>query len=140
MGWVRWRWVACVVAGVGAAAHVYFAFIETVGWKLDAVRRIAPSWVAGMTDVEAASFADRAKPLAFNIGIYNLMLALGLAWTCRAFATRAPIASALGTFFAIWLLGAAAAALHTQVFNAVIAQGSLGVLLLLASILARKQT
>jgi uncharacterized membrane protein len=135
---VQWHWVACVVAGIGAAAHVYFAFIETVGWKLDAVRRIAPSWVDGVKDAEAG--VAWAKPLAFNIGIYNLVLALGLAWTCRAFATRAPIASALGTFFAIWLLGAAAAALYTQVFNAVIAQGSLGVALLLASILARKQT
>jgi uncharacterized membrane protein len=135
---VQWRWVACIVAGIGAAAHVYFAFIETVGWKLDAVRRIAPSWVDGVKDAEVG--VAWAKPLAFNIGIYNLVLALGLAWTCRAFATRAPIASALGTFFAIWLLGAAAAALYTQVFNAVIAQGSLGVALLLASILARKQT
>ena len=99
MGRVRWHWVGCVVAGIGAAAHVYFAFIETIKWKFDTVREIAPTWVDGVKD--AAVGVEWAKRLAFNIGIYNLVLALGLAWTCRAFATRAPIASALGTFFAI---------------------------------------
>jgi uncharacterized membrane protein len=125
-----------LVLGFAAVAHVVFAYIETFGWGLPAVRKIAPSWLESFKDTQAAEeHVDWAKRLAFNIGVYNLMLAIGLGWTCWAFATQAPIARALGIFFAIWLLGAAAAALYTQVFRAFIAQGLLGVLILLSSIL-----
>jgi uncharacterized membrane protein len=74
-----------------------------------------------------------AKDLAFNIGVYNLILAIGLAWTCRAFATQSAMADSLGVFFAIWLLGAAAAALYTRVWGAFVLQGIFGILLLFAS-------
>ncbi len=86
-----------------------------------------------MSDIEADRFIAWAKRLAFNIGIYNLVLALGLAWTCWAFATQAPTAKSLGIFFAVWLLGAAAAAISTQIVMAFIVQGALGVLLLIAA-------
>lgn len=104
------------------------------GWNLAAVRKIAPAWVAGMSDTAATGAVDWAKRLAFNIGIYNLVLALGLAWTCRAFAMQAPTARSLGIFFAVWLLGAAAAAIYTQVVKAFIVQGALGILLLIAAL------
>jgi len=124
------------VAAIGAAAHVYFTFIETVGWGTATVRKIAPPWLEGLSEADAAGVVAWAKRLAFNIGIYNLVLALGLAWTCRAFYMQAPTARSLGIFFAVWLLGAAAAALYTQVSKAFIAQGSLGVLLLIAALCA----
>lgn len=54
------------VAGVGAAAHVYFAFIETFRWGAATVRRIAPSWVEGLKDADVAVAIAWAKPLAFN--------------------------------------------------------------------------
>jgi uncharacterized membrane protein len=129
-----WHLFGTAVAGFGAAAHVGFAYIETIGWRLGIVQKIAPSWLEGIEDTELAEgHADWAKRLAFNIGVYNLMLAIGLGWTCWAFAIQSPMARALGVFFAIWLLGVAGAALYTQVFRAVFAQGILGVLLLLAS-------
>jgi uncharacterized membrane protein len=129
-----WYYLGALVAGVGALVHVRFAYVETAGWNLAAVRKIAPSWVAGMSDTEADRVIAWAKRLAFNIGIYNLVLALGLAWTCRAFALQAPTAKSLGIFFAVWLLGAAAAAISTQIVKAFVVQGALGVLLLLAAL------
>lgn len=129
-------WFAVAVAGIGALAHVYFAFIETVEWGPATVRKIAPSWLEGLSEDETARVVGWAKRLAFNIGVYNLALALGLAWTCRAFYVQAPTARSLAIFFAVWLLGAAAAALYTQVTKAFLAQGALGVLLLIAAFCA----
>ena len=131
MGWYLF---GTAVAGFGALAHVGFAYIETIGWRLGIVQKIAPSWLEGLEDSKSAEHADWAKRLAFNIGVYNLMLGIGLGWTCWAFAIQSPMARALGIFFAIWQLGAAGAALYTQVFRAFVAQGILGVLLLLASV------
>jgi uncharacterized membrane protein len=128
-----WHLFGTAVAGFGAAAHVGFAYIETIGWRLAVVRRIAPAWLEGLEDAKSAEHADWARHLALNIGVYNLMLAIGLGWTCWAFAIQSPMARTLGVFFAIWLLGVAGAALYTQVFRAFVAQGLLGVLLLLAS-------
>jgi uncharacterized membrane protein len=128
-----WHLFAAAVAGIGAAAHGFFAYVETIGWRLHLVRKIAPAWVEGVEDTLAQAHADWARRLALNIGVYNLMLAMGLGWTCWAFAVGSPMARALGIFFAIWLVGAAAAALYTQVFRAFVAQGTLGLLLLLAS-------
>ena len=131
MGWYLF---GTAVAGFGAVAHVGFAYIETIGWRLGIVQKIAPSWLEGLEDSKSAEHADWAKRLAFNVGVYNLMLAIGLGWTCWAFAIQSPMARALGVFFAIWQLGVAGAALYTQVFRAFVAQGILGVLLLLASV------
>jgi uncharacterized membrane protein len=130
MGWYLF---GAAVAGIGALAHLGFAYIETIGWRLHLVRRIAPAWLEGVEETLAQSHADWAKRLALNIGIYNLMLALGLGWTCWAFAIQSPMARALGLFFALWLVGAAAAALYTQIPRAFVAQGTLGALLLLAA-------
>jgi uncharacterized membrane protein len=131
MGWYLF---GAAVAGLGAVAHVFFAYIETIGWRLRMVQKIAPSWLAGLEDIKLAeAHADWAKRLAFNIGVYNLMLGIGLGWTCRDFAVQSPMAPALAIFFGVWLMGAAAAALHTQVFRAFAAQGVLGALLLVAA-------
>ena len=72
-----------------------------------------------------------ARPLAANMGAYNLVLAAGLAWTAVADPGLAP---ALGRFFAFWLLVAAAAATWTKVRPAAALQGSLGLLLGLAAL------
>ena len=53
------------------------------------------------------------------MGVYNLLLGIGLAWTAVGDAT---IVSSLATFFGIWLLGAAAAALYTRVVKACVLQ------------------
>lgn len=126
--------IGYVVAGFGALAHVYFAYLETLKWGPATVHDIAPSWIGGLSEAEAAGVIAWAKRLAFNIGVYNLVLALGLAWTCRTFYVQAPTAKSLGIFFAVWLIGAAAAALYTHVTKAFIAQGVLGVLLIIAAI------
>ena len=102
-----------LVAGLGALLHVYFAFIETIKWGPATVRKIAPPWVEGIDTSLVDAHIAWAKRLAFNVGVYNLLLAIGLAWTAVAYATDAAIASSLGIFFGIWLLGAAAAALYT---------------------------
>jgi uncharacterized membrane protein len=133
MGWYLF---GAAVAGIGALAHLGFAYIETIGWRLHLVRRIAPAWLEGVEETLAQAHADWAKRLALNIGVYNLMLAIGLGWTCWAFAIASPMARALGLFFALWLVGAAAAAFYTQVFRAFVAQGTLGMLLLLAAAFA----
>lgn len=137
MGWWYWLgyWVGVAAAGLGALAHVYFAYLEAVQWAPGTVRKIAPSWLEGLSDADAAKVVGWSKRLAFNIGIYNLVMALGLAWTCAAFATQAPTAKPFGLFFAVWLLGAAAAAIHTQVPKAFKVQGALGVALLVAALL-----
>src|SRR6267142_3200115 len=64
-----------------------------------------------------------AEPLAFNVGVYNLLLAIGLAWTALADAT---IASSLAIFFWIWLLGAAAAAFYTGLSGLAFCRGYSG--------------
>lgn len=116
-----------IVAAIGALAHLGFAWQETVGWGPKFVRTAAKAW---MRDPQADAHVAWARNLAFNMGIYNLMLAIGLAWTAAA---DQPVASSLGKFFALWLLGAAAAAAYTRVWLAVIAQGVLGVMLGLAA-------
>jgi hypothetical protein len=64
------------------------------------------------------------------MGIYNLVLAIGLAWTVVA---DAHIARSLGFYFSAWLLIAAAAACYTKVYLAAKLQGVLGLLLLMAT-------
>src|SRR5690349_10378577 len=123
-----------ILAGIGAVAHVIFAFIETFRWEPATVRRIAPSWIEGFNDISLAeAHIAWAKPLAFNVGVYNLLLGIGLAWTAVGDAT---IVGSLATFCGIWLLGAAAAALYTRVVKACVLQGLLGLLLLLVSLWA----
>jgi hypothetical protein len=97
------------------------------------VGTVAPSWIEGLDEDLSNKQIFWAKRLAFNIGAYNLMLAAGLAWNCWAFFWQLPLAGMLGTFFAIWLLAAAAAALRTRVYPAAMLQGVFGLGLLWAA-------
>ena len=118
-------------AAVGAAAHAYFGYIETFDWTPVRVKAIAPSWFEGLTAATADNNVAWAQDLAFNIGVYNFMLALGLAWILIA---DPRLGRRLAIFFAIWHLSAAAAAYYTGVMPAFYVQGSLGLLLLAAAI------
>ncbi len=129
-----WHHIAALVAAICAIVHVVFAYQETIGWTREFVAKAAPSWIEGLEDDNAKEHIFWAKRLAFNVGAYNLMLAVGLAWTCWAFIQQPALAGMLAIFFAIWLLAAAAAALHTQVFLAAKMQGGLGLVLLLAAV------
>jgi hypothetical protein len=128
-----WQYLAAAVAAICAAAHLLFGYKETLGWRWEFVTKAAPSWIEGLDEADAKQHIFWAKRLAFNVGAYNLMLAFGLAWTFYAFIWQPALAGTLGILFGIWLLGAAAAALYTQVLVAAKAQGALGLLLLSAT-------
>ena len=100
-----------LVALIGAAAHVFFFYKEAVAWNVEFVAKAAPSWIrkAGGSE-QAKPYVDWAENLAFNMGSYNLLLAVGLAWIAMA---GSAVAGTLGLFLAICLLGAAAAAAKT---------------------------
>src|SRR3954468_24913513 len=123
-----------IVAGIGALSHIFFAYQETIGWGMDFVKTAAGSWI-DPADQNTAGHVNWAKQLAFNIGIYNLVLAMGLAWTAIA---DANIKKQLGIYFSVWLLCAAEAAAYTQFYLACLVQGILGLLLLIASIQSQK--
>src|SRR4051812_21898761 len=111
-----------VVAVVGAALQGYFAYMEALDWSPEFVRSAAPAWLdkpAMQLRPEILEAAITwATLLAFNMGVYNLVLAIGLLWVAVA---GASVAGSLGVFLGVWLLIAAAAALWTQVYLAFIA-------------------
>ncbi len=78
---MRWDFLG-IVAGLGALLHLGFAYQEVVGWGPAFVRRAAGAWMRdpGADDAHVAW----ARPLAANMGAYNLVLAVGLAWTAVA--------------------------------------------------------
>jgi uncharacterized membrane protein len=116
-------------ASLGVLAQTFFAYKETVGWGRKFVEKAAPDWIkAGDPNTDA--HIEWARDLAFNMGIYNLVLAIGLAWTVVA---DASIARSLGFFFSAWFLIAAGAAGYTKVYSAAALQGGLGLLLLVAA-------
>ena len=117
-------------ASLGAVVHFVVAYNETFGWNEAFVKKAAPSWIKD-NDPEAKEHIKWAKGLAFNVGIYNLVLALGLAWTAWAAFVDSNLQEPLAIFFSIWLLLAAAAAYHTKVYGAFVLQGFLALLLLL---------
>ena len=124
-----------LVAFVGAIAHVFFFYKEALKWDVPFVKMAAPSWVERVGGGEKAiPYVAWASDLAINVGTYNLVLAVGLAWVAIA---GADVAGTLGIFLAVWLLGAAAAAYHTKVKLAFYAQGALGVILLIVALAAR---
>jgi uncharacterized membrane protein len=124
-----------IVAFVGAIAHVFFFYKEALKWDVPFVKMAAPSWVERVGGGEKAiPYVAWASDLAINVGTYNLVLAVGLAWVAIA---GSDVAGTLGIFLAIWLLGAAAAAYHTKVKLAFYAQGALGVILLIVALVAR---
>ena len=125
-GYGDMNWVQIASASLGALAHFYFAYMETIGWGRNFVETAAGSWIDRAAPREVAeAHIEWARKLAFNIGIYNLVLAFGLAWT--AWAAEQPLA----IFFSIWLLLAAVAAYHTKVYIAFYIQGCLALGLLL---------
>jgi uncharacterized membrane protein len=119
-----------IVAGISALAHLVFASKEMSDWGRPFVESAAASWI-GPEDTDA--HIAWAAPLAFNMGSYNLLLALGLAVTAWAAAVKDPAARWLGPLFGVWLLGAAAAAGLTEVYVAMALQGVLGLLLLVVA-------
>ena len=124
-----------LVAFVGAAAHVFFFYKEALTWDIPFVKTAAPSWIERIGgDEKALPYVTWASDLAINVGTYNLILAVGLAWVAIA---GADVAGTLGIFLAVWLLGAAAAAYYTKVKLAFYAQGALGVILLVAALAVR---
>lgn len=130
---MNWSWLR-IVAGVGAVVQVYFAYKEMLRWDAGFVASAAPAWVDHVPverlTPEALAKIAWATPLAFNMGLYNLVLAIGLVWVAVA---GTGVAGSLGIFLGVWLLAAAAAALWTGVYIACVAQGLLGLLVLLLS-------
>ena len=118
---------------IGACVQVFFAYKEIFCWGREFVAKAAPSWI-DPDDPNTDAHIHWARHLAFNMGIYNLVLAIGLAWTVVA---DASIAGSLGFYFSAWLLIAAGAAWCTKVKLAAASQGALGLLLLMATIWSR---
>ncbi|MFO1035712.1 MAG: DUF1304 family protein [Geminicoccaceae bacterium] len=149
---MNWLVLVALVAGV---AQAYFAFLELRQWGVDFVAKQTRGWEGPVKDAINA-FRRRgelnpphteseltevcvswAKPLATNLGVYNLMIALALFWTAIAGWQGQPIAVSLGVALGLFLLGAGLAARATGVPRAFIAQGSLGIALCIAALLAR---
>jgi hypothetical protein len=126
-------WFLKGAALLGALAQGFFAYKETRGWGREFVAQAASVWIKP-GDPNTDAHIAWARDLAFNMGIYNLVLAIGLAWTVVA---DASIVHSLGFFFSIWLLIAAAAAWCTKVYSAAKLQGGLGLLLLVATAWSR---
>src|SRR5947209_7640733 len=73
-----------VTAVVGAIAQLLFAGLEIFGWGYRFVATAAPKWIGyqklGELSIEMKDRIDWAENLADNMGTYNLVLAIGLAW------------------------------------------------------------
>ena len=136
---MRWNWLR-IVAGIGAAVQGYFAYREAIGWGSAFVASAAKAWTdhlpVGQLPPDTVAAITWATPLAFNMGVYNLVLAIGLLWLAVA---GARVAASLGVFLGVWLLTAAVAALWTQVYPAFTAQGLLGLAVLLLSFQAARR-
>jgi len=124
-----------VVAGVAAILQFIFAGTEIFGWGGCFVALAAPSWVDHQAAKDLAPQfrlnIEWAGKLAHNMGVYNLAMAIGLAWLAFGGKTHA---NPLGIFLAIWLLLAAAGAGLTEVYGALVIQVGLGLVLLRVSV------
>jgi uncharacterized membrane protein len=127
-------WIV-LAAGLAAVGQLFFAYRELFDWNVDFVKKVAPAWAEGDPRQLDAN-VEWARPLAKNMAIYNLLLALALAWTAWAAWQNSPSAVPLAIMLGLFLLGAAAAAGWTKVYFALKAQGLLGALLLAATWLA----
>jgi uncharacterized membrane protein len=94
--------VAGLAALLAAGMHVWFAYKETMGWTREFVEMAAPSWIEGVERDLADKHIDWARQLARNIGVYNLMLAVGLAWTSYALLQQSTIGRPLASQFGCW--------------------------------------
>lgn len=123
-----------VVALAAAIMQAFFAYREMHGWGPEFVALAAPDWVGRQKAAELPggmrAHIEWAGSLAWNMGAYNLVLALGLVWVI---AEGAAVAHTLGFFLAAWLLIAAGAAWLTKVPIAAAAQGVAGAMLLWAA-------
>ena len=145
-------WLA-VAAALAALGQAFFAYLELQGWGVPFVKSAAKAWAKPVSDPDqpAAHFDEHraahlekqlaahvewARRLARNMGSYNLLLALALAWTAWAAWQNWPSAVPFAVLLGLFLLGAAAAAGLTEVYKALVAQGILGALLLAAVWLA----
>ena len=63
---------ALVFVWLVAAIHVLAAFVEMFAWKIRGPS-IFPAWPDEMF--------EQTRPLAFNQGLYNLFLVVGLVWS-----------------------------------------------------------
>ena len=78
-----------LLAGLGALFHVYVFYLESIAWTRDRTRATFRT-----SEQEAAI----TKPLAFNQGFYNLLLAIIVVSGLIAFATDAPVVGATLVF------------------------------------------
>ena len=135
-----------IAAGLAALGQAFFAYRELRDWGVPFVEEVAKPWTKALGDSEKrdpeklaahvkqlTAHVEWARPLATNLGAYNLLLALALAWTAWAAWQNWPIAVPFAVLLALFLLGAAAAAGATKVYRALAAQGLLGALLLAAA-------
>lgn len=116
---------------MAALSHFFFAYTEMLKWNVATVRRIAPAWLDGGLD-QTSQVAWAAK-LAFNVGAYNLVLALGLSAAAWFNASGHMLAAPAALAGAIWLAIAAIAALMTKVVKAFVIQGVPAVLVAIAA-------
>ena len=122
-----------IAAGLAALGQAFFAYRELYDWGVPFVEQAAKAWTRPVADPkELAAHVEWATPLATNLGTYNLLLALALAWTAWAAWQNWPSAVPFANLLGLFLVGAAAAAGLTKVYIALAAQGILGALLLAA--------
>lgn len=118
------------VAAGAAVMQLIFAGLEIFGWGPWFVTTAAPSWL-GMEfenpSTEMLKHIDWARQLAANMGVYNLVFALGLAWV--AFDDERA-GDRLASFLGAGLVVVAIAAFTTGVYGACVLQGATGLLLL----------
>jgi uncharacterized membrane protein len=127
-------WIV-IAALLAAAGQGFFAYRELHDWGVPFVEKAAKAWIPADRE-HFAAHVEWARPLARNMGCYNLLLALALAWTAWAAWQNWPSAVPFAIMLGLILLGAAAAAGWTKVYKALVLQGILGAALLAAAWLA----
>lgn len=88
-----------ILTGLAALLHVYIFYMESFAWTSPKVRA-----TFGTTAAEA----ETTKPLAFNQGFYNLLLAIAVAAGIIAFASGAHAVGATLVFTGAGSMAAAA--------------------------------
>lgn len=139
-----WLALAALLAG---AVQTYFAHLELRKWDEDFVTKQTVDWdepierylgqpinLHNLAKLRKLSI-EWASPLAKNLGAYNLLVALALFWTAAIAWVESSTAPHLGLLLGLFLIGAALAALKTGVPRAFKAQGTLGLLLVIAALI-----
>lgn len=125
-----------LVAALAAAMQLLFFYLEAFRWDQEFVHSAAPDWVdnaeVGQISPQIVQSISWAERLATNMGVYNLVLAIGLVWLAYEGRTAA---RGLGLFLSLWLLVAAVAAASTGVPMAFKFQGGAGLVLFAAVVL-----